>query len=683
MQASSLSLVLLIMSQDEPSQKSDAEVFFDTMDDALLGLTGSGAGDLADDACLFPIQSELTQGGRRYEELELIGEGAQKRVYRVLDGVSGQEVAYAKLQQVQNREDSESFLREARLTAGLQHPYIVPIYDIGVDDAQLPYFTMPLHHGCNLEEAIQTGELAQVDLLEVFLKICEAIGYAHSKRVIHLDLKPANIQLGAFGELHVCDWGIARVLTDGFDDEQGLDPNILNDTNAHRWLKGSVGFMAPEQVMNDRELGQATDAYALGAILYTVCVGSAPISEDMREGTSFVPSSEFIHAALDDGQVPKGLQAIILKCLSEEQADRYAAAEALRMDVYQHLRGYATSAENAGFWTQCALLVKRNAAMFSYLAASVTVLIAIVISAFFQIQNERQVAVQSKEQALESLRMLQVEQENSQSLQRDLSRMLEDINHSADLASANDQHQVLREAIARESNPKKRRKLERRLIFLSFVIQDFSTAMELLEQTENLRLLKNGCAWAIDLGKEGEALNNRELAELIFMIGRPEYYELLKSMFVSHLQQGRVHEADGYLGLANVMLNFTNNIWGKERNDGTMTLVDGVLKIPPLPYQRFRIGKINLLEPLEFSTLDLSHTGFFEFVQLNGLVIDHLNFSGCRLNEIDSARVQMLKRLEIKEITFNSEYLSDAEVEILGQHFECHDVTELRSRKKE
>ena len=139
-----------------------------------------------------------------------------KEIYVCTDFSTNRQVAFAQISP-QKHDLSEAFLREARITAMLQHPNIVPVYDIGILD-ELAYFTMKLIEGYSLNEIIKKNIYSSHELLNVFIKVCEAVSYAHSKGIIHLDLKPDNIQVSEHGEVQVCDWGLAKIVNYEQDD---------------------------------------------------------------------------------------------------------------------------------------------------------------------------------------------------------------------------------------------------------------------------------------------------------------------------------------------------------------------------------------------------------------------------------------------------------------------------------
>lgn len=188
----------------------------------------------------FPISEELQNSRDRYSDTETIGKGGMKEILSSKDKVTSRNVARAKLHKSDDPEFIELFFKEARLTAHLEHPNIMPLYDMGYDDSGEPYFTMKLIDGQNLAELIKTRQATENnyrELMDIFLKVCNGISYAHSKNIIHLDLKPENIYLGKFGEVVVCDWGVAKYVG---DDEVTLGDfaEFSNEATLHGIIKG-------------------------------------------------------------------------------------------------------------------------------------------------------------------------------------------------------------------------------------------------------------------------------------------------------------------------------------------------------------------------------------------------------------------------------------------------------------
>ncbi|MGB0643946.1 MAG: protein kinase domain-containing protein, partial [Akkermansiaceae bacterium] len=185
-----------------------------------------------DPAAESPLYGQLCSFQERYSQSELIAVGGMKRILKVLDRHGNRYLAMARLHEDASDLLFDPFIREARLTALLDHPNIISVHDVGIDKGGKPYFTMDLKAGDGLDvvlqKALADGGCPLSDRLEIFLKVCDAITYAHSRDVIHLDLKPANIQVGHYGEVLVCDWGLGRLIggTDEVDDDVLLNPDL-------------------------------------------------------------------------------------------------------------------------------------------------------------------------------------------------------------------------------------------------------------------------------------------------------------------------------------------------------------------------------------------------------------------------------------------------------------------------
>ena len=295
----------------------------------------------------------------RYKDHELLASGGMKDVYKVYDSQNRRHFAMAKLRSDVPDEQCEDFFKEAYLTASLEHPNIISLYDIGVDDKGVPFFTMELKVGDTIGEIIKQRfegnpkylkEYPLHKLLDIFIKVCDAVSYAHSVDILHLDLKPDNIQVGKFGEVQVCDWGLGSNIDDA---------NIVND---ERMIKGTPGFMSPEQILHELGKDFTTDIYALGALLYTILVDQSHIEGGVNtviqktvEGGFISPLEKF-----PNREIPKSLDAVVRKAMSLQKEDRYVSVEALQKEVEQYLSGHSTMAENAGFVKELSLFYKRN-----------------------------------------------------------------------------------------------------------------------------------------------------------------------------------------------------------------------------------------------------------------------------------------------------------------------------------
>jgi serine/threonine-protein kinase len=183
----------------------------------------------------------------------------------------GRDVAVKRIRGDADESATARFLREARIQARLEHPAIVPVYEIGRDDDGKPYFAMKRLSGSTLAELMRAAPSRQ-KLLRAFLEICRAVAFAHSRGVIHRDLKPANIAAGEHGEIYVLDWGLARIIDEDEAETRAAASSFDLATRADSML-GTPGYMAPEQVIDARSVGKPADVYGLGAILFEILAG--------------------------------------------------------------------------------------------------------------------------------------------------------------------------------------------------------------------------------------------------------------------------------------------------------------------------------------------------------------------------------------------------------------------------
>ncbi|MBQ7403469.1 MAG: protein kinase [Lentisphaeria bacterium] len=328
-----------------------------------------------------------------------IGRGGMKMVIQVKDRDTMRDIAMALFPDSANRPDKETkrFIEEARITASLEHPNIVPVHDIGIDSNGSPYFTMKLLRGETLASILKKlnagdpeyKELYTLDaLLRIFIKVCDAVAFAHSKGVIHLDLKPENIQIGDFGEVLLMDFGLAKVISKADKDEEAEAPsysnqNFIPGVTIDGVTKGTPGYMAPEQAAGKNSLKDfRTDVYSLGAILYSIATYQNPISErstTMKEMMTDTVKGRIIppRERAPERMIPYALEAVIRKAMTVQLPGRYQSVKELRDEVYSFRNGFATQAEKAGVLKRFFLLIRRNKITFPAITLSIFLLLGI------------------------------------------------------------------------------------------------------------------------------------------------------------------------------------------------------------------------------------------------------------------------------------------------------------------
>ena len=340
---------------------------------------------------------------RAYTEREFIAEGGMKQVFKVYDKKLGRPLALARLKEGTPNVLYETFLREARLTALLEHPNIITVFDIGIEKDGVPFFTMELKSGQSLNRWIHPENTISNDpqrCVEIFLRICDAVAFAHSKNVIHLDLKPSNIQIGLFGEVVVCDWGMSKVIGEkavcGEDfDKLLINPDLLNEYTLRGEIKGTPGYMAPEQMREEGEKTKQTDIYTLGILLFQMLSGKMPCDFPSREVQADKNLSSL--RVPPEFKWSKGIVSILEKALATEPLERFKNVEELQSELLKYRNGYATVAQKANFGTKLKLFYLRNQGICSLCIVFVFILSVSVVFFFKKMDSNRQEMDEVKE----------------------------------------------------------------------------------------------------------------------------------------------------------------------------------------------------------------------------------------------------------------------------------------------
>ena len=309
------------------------------MNDATLTQTGGGA------ASNGPSPTPAAPPG--YELLDEVGRGGMGVVHRARDVALDREVAVKILldKYAPDSGTARRFLDEARITGQLQHPGIPAVYQVGALADGRPFLAMKLIKGQTLDELLKSG--VPVDALALAEAIGQAVGYAHAHGVIHRDLKPANVMVGAFGEVQVMDWGLAKVLTASGgrkSPDSEADPETtftqteirsLRDSDGSFTQAGSIlgtpAFMAPEQASGELEkIDARSDVFGLGAILCVLLTGKPPFAGKDAESVrlnAIRGKTEEAFARLDASGADPDVIALAKRCLAFEPADRPATAD--------------------------------------------------------------------------------------------------------------------------------------------------------------------------------------------------------------------------------------------------------------------------------------------------------------------------------------------------------------------
>ncbi len=274
-----------------------------------------------------------------------LGRGGMGRIHPATDRNLLRHVALKRLDKEMSQEPfyRDGFIAEAQITGQLEHPNIVPVHELAIGQNGVPYFTMKLVRGVNLDRWLRhpsrqpgTSERLQ-EGLEIFLKVCDALAYAHHRGVIHRDIKPENIMVSDFGQVYLMDWGLARLT------KTQPASGAMSQMNA----PGAVGtptYMAPEQARgNPDEMDERSDVFGLGAVLYEIVSGRHPYGQGYDSHMALARAVKGDVVPIDEAAANVGVSArirrIVDKAVAPNPKDRYQSVLELQEDVRKFLRG--------------------------------------------------------------------------------------------------------------------------------------------------------------------------------------------------------------------------------------------------------------------------------------------------------------------------------------------------------
>ncbi len=361
---------------------------------------------------ISPVASSLPANASRYSTTRLLAQGGLGLVYVAEDTELHRKVALKEIKDkfVSVPMHRQQFLFEAEVTGALEHPGVVPVHGLGTYPDGRPYYAMRLIRGVSLKEAVRRyfqhpsvndladsppdattnsfldevipadRSLAFRELLARFCDVCNTLEYARSRGVLHRDLKPDNIMLGKYGETFVVDWGLAALIDVPFD--QPLEETLLRTRLSGSGKSGSVvgtpGYMSPEQASGAERLTSATDVYGLGATLYFLLTGQPPVSMSgkLTEVLERVRSGNFPAPNKVRADVPAALNAVCMKALARQPAERYSSALELKRDLQRWLADEPVTVYREPWPTRARRWSKRHKTLVTTTAVSVALLLA-------------------------------------------------------------------------------------------------------------------------------------------------------------------------------------------------------------------------------------------------------------------------------------------------------------------
>ncbi len=342
----------------------------------------------------------------RFQKRRFHARGGLGEVHEGVDQQLQRVVAIKEIRRDRRLEASAAarFLNEARITARLEHPGIVPVYGLGTNKDGRPYYAMRFVHGLELRNAIDAyhntnwqgkkaaRELELRRLISRFLDVCDAVAFAHDRGIVHRDLKPNNVLLGKDGETFLVDWGVAKQLSTGMAGNDGAESVVVDDNatpeeheTATGELVGTPAYMSPEQAAgNWSEVNPQSDIFSLGATLSVLLTNRAAIpGESVAEVLENARLGRFTRPRMADSSVPRPLDAICAKAMAHSAADRYASVRDLANDIERYLADQPVSAFREPLQTRLARVGRKHRAWVQVgMAATVLVALVSVISVF-------------------------------------------------------------------------------------------------------------------------------------------------------------------------------------------------------------------------------------------------------------------------------------------------------------
>ncbi len=374
----------------------------------------------------------FAQSGGRYELLREIGTGGQSVVWEAFDRVLMRDVA---LKEIAGPRDPERaiarFVREARITAALQHPNIVPMYDLVREDDGSVYFCMRRIDGETLANATRecASLTARLGLLPHVLDACQAMAFAHKRGFVHRDIKPQNIMIGEFGDTIVVDWGLAKSLSQRDDNCEEVLVQESDQLTLVGSTLGTPAYMSPEQGCGDLEsLDKRTDVWCLGAVLYQLLTGQPPYAGAntnvvLRKATH----ADYQPVLTVCPTAPKELAAICARAMATSPVDRYQDAQELLEDLAGYLSGQQVNAYTYSTWEAWSLFYRSHKTAIRALGlvfAAVSVALLVISFAFASEGRARRRALQAANAASQSAQtaseaLLQAHLNKAEDLARD------------------------------------------------------------------------------------------------------------------------------------------------------------------------------------------------------------------------------------------------------------------------
>jgi len=643
------------------------------------------------DLAIEPIKSAQLQSlkeiDHRYNTPIPMNAGGMKKILSSQDLATERQVAMAVLHKPKDQQAIDAFIREARIGASLEHPNIVPIYDLGLNDDDEPYFIMKKLSGQTLRDLLEldkntkksSSEVELFRLLDIFLKVCDAIAYAHHQGIVHLDIKPSNIQIDDYGQVQVCDWGLALELSSQQlsvkgGSETGTESTTHETLNGR--IMGSPGFMAPEQIESKNgSRGIATDIYALGALLYAILTKRPPIHAENLDSLIEKTLKGEIEPSPDIK--PKPLIAVALKAMNLDQARRYSGVNELMQEIHSFQQCLPTRAEEAKPFQNLSYYLRRNRRM------SLVIIIALIsllsLGSLFLIkfkhqrdlaQTARVEAEQAQEKKLHLVKVLEHEKLTQTATAHKAARGI--MPSALNLYDKNNFKKSLETVdyiLSLDPDFKKAWSLKGKLLFGAFRFEEAIPCLERAENKERFRWLKslaqatiqkNGpglismdTAWNVrqQIIESHKGLNHIHVHLLHTMVETyplEERFEIARRSYLyNHIKVGGTKENFKFDLSPLEDKTYALSVSG---NSGTsMSIIITELPLSELNLSGTGIKSLNYLKRMPLKKLNLSYTNVDDIKDLKDLALEEIDIQGTYVNRLDSLKNSPLQIINLPD----------------------------------
>jgi serine/threonine protein kinase len=642
-----------------------------------------------------------------YSLHKLIGQGGMGVVEQVTDSHCSRNLALKTLHKDCNSKEAYiRFTEEVQITAQLEHPNILPVYEMGVDKNEQIFYTMKLIKGRNLKEILRDIKNNNSEVIEsfplsrllgIFLNICDAMSYTCSHKVIHRDIKPENIMIGEFGEVYLVDWGLAKVLTEegppnpidrnstSYPPQKIIAPNKTQhiqqslkkikslrnsfDSNVslHNIIVGTPHYMAPERFTGEAD--EVSEIYSLGSTLYNILtlkltIDSSDVEviiDEIISGNIQSPQScKGKLAHIPQNKVPAALSAIALKALSPDRELRYQKINELKKDITRWQSGFVTKAENAGFQKIFWLALKRHKIESSLIALFLPFLGAIYFFFILEIEQQKELFQTAKIEAIHN-RDLIIQQSskigsNSLLMEKKLNELkaLSEQFYTSALKSL--KNRKARKALKHINSALRldsKLKFFTEKAFLLLLIEKFDEAQGVFQELQKVTNKYQDLLFLL------KSINNKNNSELIQVKNLLQ----LRSHVLSH---GRVHDAAIY------------NQKIQQRNKNLLKAI-----IEDLSKTNFHfINKSHLsIDSLGQFSLNASHQGLTSLDAIKGIPFKRINIEGNPITDLSPLIGMPLKVLNISSTLITDlQPLKELPLQVLEVHnTSISDITSLKN----